>query len=72
MAGTDKKNHESAEEPQGDTQEYRIIDFSNIGSLEYTKPVSLKYFNTEKPEKSWRVLYIDFCTFALADYPDDF
>ncbi len=72
MASTDKKNHESAEKPQGDTQEYRIIDFSNIGSLEYTKPVSLKYFNTEKPEKSWRVLYIDFCTFALADYPDDF
>lgn len=59
-------------ELQSDAQRYRTIDFRNIGSLEYTKPVSLKYFDTEKPEKSWRVLYIDFCTLALADYPDEF
>lgn len=57
---------------QDDAQGYGTIDFKNIGSLEYTKPVSLKYFDVEKPEKSWRVLYIDFCTLALADYPADF
>lgn len=61
-----------ANELQSGAQGYRTVDFKNIGSLEYTKPISLKYFDTEKPEKSWRVLYIDFCTLALADYPDDF
>lgn len=59
-------------EQQSDVQGYRTVDFRNIGSLEYAKPVSLKYFNTDKPEKSWRVLYIDFCTLALADYPKEF
>ena len=61
-----------ANELQSGAQGYRTVDFKNIGSLEYTKPISLKYFDTEKPEKSWRVLYIDFCTLALAEYPDDF
>ena len=61
-----------ANELQSGAQGYRTVDFKNIGSLEYTKPISLKYFDTEKPKKSWRVLYIDFCTLALADYPDDF
>ena len=61
-----------ANELQSGAQGYRTVDFKNIGSLGYTKPISLKYFDTEKPEKSWRVLYTDFCTLALADYPDDF
>jgi hypothetical protein len=61
-----------ANELQSGAQGYRTVDFKNIGSLEYTKPISLKYFDTEKLKKSWRVLYIDFCTLALADYPDDF
>lgn len=61
-----------ANELQIGAQGYRTVDFKNIGGLEYTKPISLKYFDTEKPEKSWRVLYIDFCTLVLADYPDDF
>lgn len=57
---------------QIDAQGYQTVDFENIGNLEYTKPILLRYFDTVKDEKSWRVLYIDFCTLARADYPQDF
>lgn len=69
---TGKKVDEPAQTPQLNAQGYKTVDFENIGSLEYTKPTLLRYFDTEKPEKSWRVLYIDFCTLSRADYPDDF
>lgn len=69
---TDNENVEPASTVKEAEQGYKTVDFRNIESLEYTKPVSLKYFDVEKQEKSWRVLYIDFCSLALADYPDDF
>ena len=48
------------------------VNFRLIGSMAFSKPVSLSYFGEVKPESSWKGLYVDACKSLLEDYPDVF
>lgn len=48
------------------------VNFTNIGSLAFTKPISISYFGDVRQESSWKGLYVDACRFLLEDYPDTF
>lgn len=48
------------------------VTFRHIGSMAFSKPVSLSYFGEVKPESSWKCLYVDACKSLLEDYPDVF
>lgn len=54
---------------KGDTT---TVDFTDIGSLAFTKPISISYFGDVMQESSWKGLYVDACRFLLEDYPDSF
>ena len=48
------------------------VDFTNIGSLAFTKPISISYFGDVRQESSWKGLYVDVCRFLLEDDPEIF
>ena len=48
------------------------VNFRCIGSMAFSKPVSLSYFGDVKLESSWKGLYVDACKSLLEDYPDVF
>lgn len=48
------------------------VDFANIGSLAFTKPISISYFGDVRQESSWKGLYVDACRFLIKDYSDKF
>ena len=49
-----------------------VVNFDSIGSLAFTKPVSISYFEDVRPESSWKALYVDACALLFDDYPDIF
>ncbi len=49
-----------------------IINFHHLGSMAFSKPVSLSYFGETKTESSWKGLYVDACRSLLNDHPDVF
>lgn len=59
---------EQAKEPQS----VIAVDFHNIDSMAFSKPISLSYFGEKIMESSWKALYVDACKFLLEDYPDIF
>lgn len=55
-----------------DELDIKTIDFEDLGSMVFTKPVSLTYFGEQVEERVWKTLYVELCRRLLEDYPSVF
>jgi len=47
----------------------KVINFEDIGSIAFSKPIFFSYLGNMREESSWAGLYVDVCKVLLNDYP---
>ena len=55
-----------------DPDNVETLDFSNMGDLRFTEPVTLIYYWTKHKVTSWRSLYVTVCKLLLLRHPATF